>query len=300
MNPPRQLTLLLIVGGLSCAAGCTSPKMTFVSARCEDAREGKRLTALAFVSTLETRHLKGEQLIYRVRLFARDRRPLRSRDGHYQTSDGTVAATTTLMVLQSPQTFEDVRVTIPARELGVPPNAPPAIAEIAVYKAEGELAARVWRMLPPLSVAEIMPPLTTAPAPVPYWFVKVTATNRLPTLLGPFSSREEAQAAVTEGTGLPKQIHSNEYLWFVPFHNPGAQQRIALVGPCSSEKDAQEIVGLIARTPTLAPKGWGAGAPIEVQLGQWLKEREVSQILSSRPAGAVEKAPVAQPQRRRR
>ncbi len=300
MNAPRQLSLLLVVGTLSCTAGCVSPKATFLVSRCEDVREERRLTALSFVSTLEAKHLKGQQLIYRVRLFDRDRAPLRSRDGRYQGADGTVAATTTIMVLQSPQTFKDLRVSIPVRELGVPPNAPPAIAEVAVYMASGELVAKVWRTVPPLRMAEIMPPLATVPVPVPYYFVKTTAPDRLPILLGPFSRLEEAQAAVTEETGLPKRVSSDEYLWFVPFHNPRAQHKVALVGPCSCEKDAQDVLRLLAKTPNLTPKGWAAGAPVEVQVRQWLKEREVSQFLSSRPAEAVQKAPATQPVRRRR
>ena len=293
MSASRRTVLWLILASAPWIGGCTSPKVTFLSSRCEAPREGSRLKALLFVSTFEATNLEGEQLVYQVRLFDRDRTPLRSRSGRYKAADGAVAATTTMMVSESPQTFKDVRVSIPAAELGVPPNHLPAFGEVAVLKAGGECIARTYGSVPSLKVTEIMPPLTIKP--VSYWFVKVTNPNRLPTLLGPFANRKEADAAVTEGTEPPMQVHADEYFWFVPFYNSNAEQSAILVGPCSREQDAQEIADLVARTPDLVPKGLAAGAPLKIQVQQWLKEREVNQIMSSRPAGTAEGAPAEQP-----
>lgn len=299
MCAARQLGLLLIVGIFACTGGCASSKTTFLSARCEDHRDGTRLKELVFVSTLQVTRLKNEQLVYQVRLFDRERAPLRSRDGRYQTEEGIVAASTTIMVLQSPQTFKNMRVSIPAQELQVPPNPVPAFAEIAILKAGGEIVTRVWRTVPALRMTEIMPPLATTPAPVPYWFVPVTDPRRLPILLGPFVSLEEAEAAVTEETGPPRQINSDAFLWFVPVYGLDVEQKATLIGPLSCEADAQDVVELVVELPELAPKGLVTGAPLEVQVRQWLKEREVSRIVSSRPAEPEpdEKAPAGRPGR---
>ncbi|MBP7933596.1 MAG: hypothetical protein KA354_03005 [Phycisphaerae bacterium] len=294
MASSQRRTLLPILLAVICLSGCASPQVRFLSSRCEASREKTRLKALGFVSSLETTGLQGEQLIYQVRLFDRSRAPLRSRDGRFQAADGTVAATTTMMVLQSPETVKDVRVSIPAGELGVPPNHLPVLAEVAVFKATGERVARVWCAVPPLKVAEIMPPMETRPTP--YWFVKVADPNRLPVLSGPFATLAEAQAAATGGAEAPRQVNSDESLWFVPFYDPGKDGKAILVGPCLTEKDARDIAALAAQMPDLVARGLVAGAPVEVQLTQWLKEREVKGILSSHGAEAAESPPGERPQ----
>lgn len=289
MNAPRTLSLLLVLGALLTAGGCASPGITFHSSRCEASREGGRLKALVFISAFEARGLEGEQLIYQVRLFDVNRRGLSSQDGKYQTADGTVAATVSLVVLLSPQTFSDVRVSIPAQELGVPPNNVPIIAEIAVFKPTGERVAAAWCSVPSLRAEEIMPPLAM-PAPIPYWFVRNRDPNRLPILLGAFTSLAEAEAAATQGSDPPRQVNSDEFLWFVPFYDQHAEQSAILVGPCASVEDAREIAALFQNTPSPATKGLIPGAPIEIQVGQWLKQQEVQQAPSVRPAPPEEDA----------
>jgi len=292
---PRTLAIILGLGGISLTGGCASqPGITFESSRCEAPKEEGRVKALVFTSTFEANNLQGEQLLYQVRLFDLNRHALASRDGQYQTADGTVAATVSMMVLESPQTFKDVRVSIPSQELAVPPNNLPIFAEIAVLKAGGERVAISWCPVPRLRMAELMPPLGAAP-PIPYWFVRHNDPNRLPILLGAFASMAEAQAAMVDSSDPPKQVNSDQYLWFVPFHSQHPDQNAILVGPCFSEEDAREIASLYESTPALKSKGLVAGAPIEVQVGQWLKEREVSQIVSSHPAvpedGAAKEEP---------
>lgn len=298
MSVLRQTAALVVLSAISCTVGCTSPSIRFLSSRCEAVREGDRLKTLTFVSTFEAANLKGEQLVYQVRVFDRDRVPLLSRDGRFQAADGAVAATKTMIVFTSPQTFTDVRVSIPASELSVPPNRLPVFAEIALLRPGGQRVAGAWRSLPQLRLSEIMPPMTTRPTP--YWFVKVKDPNRLPVMLGPFASLAEAEAAVTEGTESPREIQSHEYLWFLPFHSQSPEQRVVLVGPCASEHDARDIAGLFTQMPDLARKGLVAGSPIEVQVQQWLKEREVNQILASQPAEGARDVPTEPPARRHR
>lgn len=273
MRADGRLALLLMLGAMCCAGGCgASSKVTILSSRCEDPRDGTRLKALVFVSTLEATHLAGEQLVYQVRLFDKEGTPLRSPDGRYQTRDGIVAATTTMMVLRSPQRFEDIRVSIPAGELRVPANPVPAFGEITVSTAAGQPVGKAWCRIPPLQAADIMPPLPERPAPVPHWFVRVSDPRRLPTLLGPFESLEEAEAVVDEGTEPPRQVNSDDYLWFVPFY-PSAGSEAMLVGPYASDEDVGEIMKLMAVMPDLGPKGLVAGAPVQIQVRQWLKEK---------------------------
>jgi len=148
MGTSRSLLLLLLVGVAACTMGCASRRINVLSARCEDSRQEGRLKALIFVTTFEARDLEGEQLIYQVRLFDRNRNPLRSRDGRYQTRDGVVAATTSMVVHRSGQTFKDVRVSIPVEELAVPPNQIPVLAEMSVRNARGERVGLAWRSIP--------------------------------------------------------------------------------------------------------------------------------------------------------
>ncbi len=271
MAASRKLLLLFLVGLAACAMGCASRRVDVLSARCEDSRQDGRLKALAFVTTFEARNLEGEQLIYQVRLFDRDRSPLRSRDGRYQTSDGIVAATTSMIVHQSPQAFKNVRVSIPVEELGVPPNRIPVLVEMTVRTARGELVGQSWRTLPSLKPEEVMPPLKEAP--VYYWFSKVVDPNRLPILQGPFPTSQEAREKAGEGTEIPKQMTAEDYLWFVPFWGPRDTGNVFLVGPFCCQEDAKEIPRLFESIPNPELKGLVAGAPVEVQVQQWLKQR---------------------------
>lgn len=289
MSVLSKASLAVVLGAIGCAGGCVDHRVGFLSFRCETPKEGERLKGLVFITSFEAWNLQDQQLVYEVRLFDADRNPLRSRDGSYQAADGTVAATTSMIVHQSPQRFDEVRVTIPARELSVPPNHPPAFAEIVVLKSGVDRVGSVWCPIPPLRVVDIMP-RQPPPPPVPYWFVKVTDPNRLPVLLGPYAAQEEAAAAATGGTEPPIQVNSDEYLWFVPLYNPQTRQEVLLVGPSGSEGEARSIVALFEETPSLAPKGLIAGAPVKVQVRQWLKDRELGQAPSSRPAEAAEGA----------
>ena len=271
----RKFLVLVFFVMTCCSKGCTSPRVTFLASRCEDLKENDRLKALIFRSTFDVRHLKNEQLVYQVRLFDKNGVPIRSRDGRYETSDGIVAGTTSVIVLQSRQRFTDVRVTIPAKELGVPANALPALAVITIHKATGARVGKAICRLPRLHAGQIAPPLTTNRAPTVYWFAKVIDPNELPILLGPFNSVEEADKAVVDKqVEPPKRVNSDSYLWFVPLLNRGDPEDVTLIGPCCCEEDAVDIGKLIADMPDAIPEHLLIGGPIEVQVGQWLKQRK--------------------------
>jgi len=134
---------------LTCALslGCAK-QAQFLDARCERVQATGELREVAFRARIATRGLVGEQLVYRVRLQGPGAAPVASSNGLFRDQSGAVAATKTLMVMESPWTFEDVRIAIPAYELELRPEDLPASAEFAVLSANGALLAQTTQPLP--------------------------------------------------------------------------------------------------------------------------------------------------------
>jgi nucleoid-associated protein YgaU len=129
-------------------AGCAGPGARFVRTDCSESRGTDASRALAFASTIETRGLAGEQIVYRVNVLDKRGRPVRSRDGRYQDSAGHVAATRTFMVPQSPWTLDEARVSIPIEQLEAAVADTPLIAEFLVARPDGQRLAREAVLVP--------------------------------------------------------------------------------------------------------------------------------------------------------
>jgi nucleoid-associated protein YgaU len=99
------------------------------------------LEAVSFTAAVTTRGLAGEQLIYRVRLLDSQYRPIRSVNKLFRDREGHVAATKALMVFESPWAFEDVTISIPARELEVADVEGPITAEFSLLAVDGRVLA---------------------------------------------------------------------------------------------------------------------------------------------------------------
>jgi nucleoid-associated protein YgaU len=131
------------------AAGCVSPpRAEFLHVACDRVQRGGDLEAICFSSSIQAEGLAGEQLICRVSLVDSRLRPLRSANTRFRNTAGQVAASKALMVHESPWTFDDVSVTIPAGELEIRAHDLPALAEFGVYRANGECLAREAAVLP--------------------------------------------------------------------------------------------------------------------------------------------------------
>ena len=143
----------------SILVGC-APTVRFVSASPEAVRDGGSLKSLDFPAVVETNNLNDAQLIYQVRLLDQDAQPVRAPDGPYRTQDGEIAAARTIMVLQSPWLFDNLRLSIPAPIFTRDDIPPPVYAELGMYLPTGECLARKVVDLPLKSrrVAAALPP----------------------------------------------------------------------------------------------------------------------------------------------
>lgn len=139
------LVALLAVG---CIGGCFAPGATFTRVACDRIGSGGQLDAMAFTAEVETQGLAGTQLLYRVRVLDRNGKPIKSINHRYEDQSSNVAASKSLMVLESPWEFSGVRIAIPAAELEVKPDDMPAYAEFGLYVPEGECLARKIERLP--------------------------------------------------------------------------------------------------------------------------------------------------------
>ena len=254
--------------------GCAPPTVTFIFANAERREAADRLRAVAFQSAFEARGLAHEQLVYEVRLYAHDRRPVLSRDGRYELQGGHVGAARSVMVLRSRQRFTDVQVEIPADELGLQETDLPALAEIGLYDVVGNRMAAEWRRLPVNAQEVGMPP----PAPLPpddrvFWFVD-GALGWAPMLLGPYATEDEAARIALRPSETTVKIGTADYVWFVPMQKIGRSEYKQWIGPCRSETGARHV----ARTLTESVEQWRddfeIGPPFMVRLGTWLARQK--------------------------
>lgn len=156
---PRWGCVLLF---LVLAGGCMRPEARVLQPSCRRIQPGKALEALVFTATVETRRLVGEQLVYEVSLRNQAGKPLRSDDGRYQNKAGAVAASRTLIVLESPCTFKAITLSIPASELRIRKNDWPLSARFSLLNVAGQCLAEAACAVPPEPTARVA---TTRPAP---------------------------------------------------------------------------------------------------------------------------------------
>lgn len=131
--------------------GCTGQKVALVSPRAEPVVDKHSLTAIQFASSVNTRGMAGEQLVFEARLLDRDDRPIPSKNDRFRNADGDVAAGRTLMVFESPWSVVDLRVSIPAEELELSGAKLPLKAELALYRPTRERLAAATLDLPIVS-----------------------------------------------------------------------------------------------------------------------------------------------------
>ncbi len=134
---------------LSLAGGCALPQARLTDPTCQRVQRGQDRGALAFTVTLDTEGMVGEQLIYEVSLHDGAGRPVRSADGRYQNRSGAVAASRTVLVMESPSTFKGLPLTIPVTALPTRPSSRPVSARFGVYTVAGECLAEASCAVPP-------------------------------------------------------------------------------------------------------------------------------------------------------
>ncbi len=268
-NARILLVLAAVLVGL--ASGCVARQhpVELVNYRARPMHADERLEKVAFVATIVTRGFNDRQLVYRVRLYDRNRRPVISRDGRYQMEDGTVSASRTFMVLQLNQIFRDFRVTIPAEELELSEELLPAIVRAEVRDVQGNtLAARNYR-LPLTSMMDARPPMAASAPPevATFWFIP-SADPEMPVLLGPYEEPEEAMRAVGDPTQPPQSYSEQDILWFLPWRNSDGDG--AWLGPFATLPEAHHAADVLRDAFLLRPE---ALQPTEVPLGEALPNR---------------------------
>lgn len=275
MTGSRPNFLLMATGSLLlCGTGCLLPQVTIIQSEAQRMEENGRLKALAFLTGFEAQGLANEQLMCEVRLFGRGYRPIRSVDGRYQLADGQVGAARSVMVFRSPQTIRDVRITIPSNELHLQAEHMPAVAEIGIYRVNGECLARQGSQVPIGDAADVKPPLETPEADRgSHWFVK--GIGRWSTLLfGPYDTEEEAFQHVNSPSDVPREIESSAYIWIVPLTEKADPDAVEWVGPCETEEDVQQLLDVLN---ALVEEGGGmhdVGPPMKVRMATWLERRQ--------------------------
>ncbi len=159
------LVVLLPTLCLGLLSGCLSPSVKFVSFACERVQKGRQLESVRFRSTIRTRGLAGEQVVYRIGLVNSAFRPIKSANKRFQNTAGNVAASRALLVHDSPWVLEDVSVTIPATELEIHADDVPVLATFGLYRPDGECLAQEMTMLPVYSIKRARRASTDAAAP---------------------------------------------------------------------------------------------------------------------------------------
>lgn len=143
-----QLQRIVVFTALLLVAGGCAPSARFTRVDCRPVGNGDDLRGMAFTSSVSTVAMKGQQLIYRVRLLDGHGRPLRSSDDRFRDAEGNVAAAKALMAFDSPWDFDDVSIAIPAEELEIHPEDRPVGAEFSLVTPEGKVLAQTVRPLP--------------------------------------------------------------------------------------------------------------------------------------------------------
>jgi len=261
----------LILVSAGCIAG---PQADFTRVEAQRVEEAGRLKAVAFRADFEVRNMAGAQLLYEVRLLSSGRRPIRSVDGSFQTPEGTVAASRSLLVATSRQQFKDVAVFIPADQLTIRQDDLPVTALFTLSSIPREELARGRTVVPVTDAAELMPPLDSPPPDEQVlWFVRDTRRSRWPVLRGPYATFLDALEATPQAEQPPEARQLDEYAWFVPVLAPPVQQPPHYVGPCATEESARQVMETLAGRIERRGLQIEVGSPVRLRLKTGLDRR---------------------------
>ncbi len=136
--------------------GCASSNVTFQMSQSRVVRnpqQQEQVEGVKFESSILTKGLGGQQLVYQVTLQDKAGRPIRSRDGRYQNKAGNVAAARSFYVNFPLQSFGNLKVTLPADQFEVRNNHLPVTAKFGIYTVTGEELASTQSTVP---AAEIL------------------------------------------------------------------------------------------------------------------------------------------------
>jgi hypothetical protein len=259
------------------AAGCADPDVVVVNSRAERIEADGKLSGIVFVSQVETRTPEGMPLVYGVRLFDCNNRPITSTDGTYEFSKGQVGARNSIMVVTSPQMFRQVSVAIPVDELHLRPNHLPAVAEIVIWDHYGRSLATRRCEIPITDTAETSPPLAQQSYidPTKFWFVR--GVGEWPSSLwGPFISEE---AAGSNSWVSPEDVVALEgslYLWFVPVQSTSKGSTIWMLA-CPREDQVGDLVDR-AKALAMGNDDLEVGLPIMLRLGSVVTTQKIMYI----------------------
>lgn len=143
-----QLVIALSIACLLC--GCASPQIRFTQAQCVPVVGEEQTEAVRFVSNFQTNEAVPEQqLIYLVSIVDSSGRQIPSATGKYTDKNGNLTAAKGLMVLQSPWSFENINVSIPAPELSAARENGAAYALFQLTTPDGQIVAQDRAPLPP-------------------------------------------------------------------------------------------------------------------------------------------------------
>lgn len=187
------LVLLPVLTG-----GCVAPQAVLLHPTCERVSRPGDGEALAFVVAVETQGLLGQQLVYEVNLHDSTDAPIRSTDGSYQDTAGTVAASRTLAVFKSPQTFEALRLSIPLDEVPSRNRDGPMWAKFRLYTASGQHLGAASCAVPPKPLI-----LAAAPRPRQTPLPGTVVARRSVASLFAKDQSDTAQPAVRPSSGPP-------------------------------------------------------------------------------------------------
>jgi len=278
----RFVSLALLFLVLSALPGCTTYGVALESPIARRVMQDGRLHAVSFTSTVEAYGMSGEQLIYAVKVFDRDGRPVRSSDGRYELDKAQVGARTSLMIATSPQIMSGVSARIPVRELHLHADQLPAFAEISVSDRFGNRLAARRMTIPVNTVMDVTPPLEIPDEEdQTYWFVRDIGPWS-GAFWGPVTSATTAKTLSDIAQEPAVLITSSQYVWVVTFESlqgPKAGFRIA----CLTE----ELMNRFLETE--APRfedegGWKVGIPVKLRMDRLASDQGMIGIYTEESA----------------
>lgn len=155
-----RLHNLIALTALAILCGCASPQVRFTRSECIPVVGDEQTDAVRFVSNFQTNEaVPDQQLIYQVAIVDSSGRPVPSGTGKYTDKSGNLTAAKGVMVLQSPWSFENINVSIPAPELNAARESGAAYALFQLTTPDGQVVAQDRAPLPPeFAAARAAPP----------------------------------------------------------------------------------------------------------------------------------------------
>lgn len=135
-------------------AGC-APQARFVAADCTPYIGDDETEAIQFRSSFRMENMEDQQVLYEVAVLDGRERPVRSETGRYKDASGHLKAVRTVMVLQTPFTFENLSMSIPTSDIDATAKQGPAFAEFRLTTPDGVTLASQRINLPSPYAANI-------------------------------------------------------------------------------------------------------------------------------------------------